>query len=134
MNAFRIFLRAIAPIFLLVGALHLVLGLGADVLLGAKIPIDVIADPALDSQNRFYGISFALYGVLLWLCASDVAKYASVLRSILWVLLAAGAARLVSAFLHGLPPPPVVGLLFFELAMPPVILWWLSRVLVKIVA
>jgi Domain of unknown function (DUF4345) len=130
MNAFRIFLRATAPIFLLVCALHLVLGLGADVVLGAKIPIEVIADPALDSQNRFYGISFALYGVLLWLCASDVAKYASVLRRILWVLFAAGAARLVSVVLHGLPPPLVVVLLFGELAMPPVILWWLSRVLV----
>lgn len=133
MNAFKIFLRIIAPIFLLVGALHLFFGLSADVQLGAKIPLEIIADPALDSQNRFYGTSFALYGVLLWFCASDVAKYASVLRRVLWVFFAAGAARLVSASLHGLPPPRIVVLLLSELAMPPVVLWWLSRVLVKIV-
>ena len=62
MNAFTRFLRVVAPIFILVGALHLFLGLRADVLLGARLPPEVIADPALDSQNRFYGTSFALYG------------------------------------------------------------------------
>lgn len=126
--AFPTFLRVIAPILVLVGALHLVLGLGADSLLGAKLPPEVIADPALDSQNRFYGTSFALYGVLLWLCASDVAKYANVLRCVLWVFFAAGVARLVSIYLHGVPPPPVLVLLMLELIAPPLVLSWLSRV------
>src|ERR1700687_580900 len=107
MTAFTTFLRVIAPIFILVGALHLFLGLGADLLLGAKIPPEVIADPALDSQNRFYGTSFALYGVLLWVCASNVTKYANVLRCILSVFFAAGVARLVSIGLHGVPPRPI---------------------------
>ncbi len=38
MNAFTRFLRVVAPIFILVGALHLFLGLRADVLLGARLP------------------------------------------------------------------------------------------------
>jgi hypothetical protein len=66
MRAFSILLRAIAPLFVLVGGLHLFLGLGADALLGAKISSEVMADPALDSQNRFYGVSFMLYGSKCW--------------------------------------------------------------------
>src|ERR1700687_3315100 len=118
MTAFTTFLRVIAPIFILVGALHLFLGLGADLLLGAKIPPEVIADPALDSQNRFYGTSFALYGVLLWVCASNTNKYANILRCVLWVFFAAGVARLVSIYIYGVPPPTVVALLISELVAP----------------
>jgi hypothetical protein len=111
-----------------VAALHLVLGLNADALLGARIPVEVIADPALDSQNRFYGTAFALYGVLLWLCSLDVSKYATVLRCTLWVFFVAGVARLVSIYLHGLPPPLVLALMATEIAAPPIVLVWLARV------
>jgi len=31
----------------------------------AQTAASVIADPALDSQNRFYGVAFTLYGALL---------------------------------------------------------------------
>lgn len=128
MGAFTRFLRIVAPIFIVVGALHLLLGLRADLLLGARLPPEVISDPALDSQNRFYGTSFALYGVLLRLCASNVVKYATVLRCILGVFFAAGVARLVSIGLHGVPPAPILVLLVTELVAPPFVWYWLSRV------
>ena len=57
-------LKITAPVFVLVGCLHLVLGLNADLLLGANIGADVISDPVLDSQNRFYGVAFTVYGFL----------------------------------------------------------------------
>ncbi len=129
MHLFALFLKAAAPVFLLVGALHLVLGVGADVLLGAKLPAEALADAALDSQNRFYGIAFTLYGVLLYLCATDLPKYATVLRCVLWVFFAAGLARLVSVATHGVPPALVLALLATELAMPPLLHLWLSKVL-----
>lgn len=128
-HLFALFLKAAAPVFLLVGALHLVLGVGADVLLGAKLPAEALADAALDSQNRFYGIAFTLYGVLLYLCATDLPKYATVLRCVLWVFFAAGLARLVSVATHGVPPALVLALLATELAMPPLLHLWLSKVL-----
>ncbi len=127
MPAFTTFLRIVAPIFVLVGALHLFLGLDADVLLGAKVPADVLVDPALDSQNRFYGTAFTLYGVVVWLAATDLVRYAPVLRCLLWVFFAAGAARLVSIGLHGTPPPLVLVLMASELSTPPLVLWWLSH-------
>jgi hypothetical protein len=123
------FLKVVAPVFVAVGALHLALGVGADVLLGAKLPAEALGDPALDSQNRFYGVAFSLYGVLLYLCATDLRKFATVLRCVLWVFFAAGLARLVSIASHGVPPPPVLALLASELALPPLLHLWLSKAL-----
>jgi hypothetical protein len=129
MRNLSLFLKVVAPVFLIVGALHLVLGLNADVLLGAKVPTEALRDPALDSQNRFYGVAFTVYGVLLFVAATDLPKYATVLRCVLWVFFAAGVARLVSIATHGTPPAPVVILLGSELLAPPLLLFWLSRVL-----
>ncbi len=129
MRTFSLVLKLGAPVFIVVGALHLVLGVGADVLLGAKLPADALSDPALDSQNRFYGVVFTLYGVLLFLCATDIPKYVTVLRCVLWVFFAGGLARLVSVAIHGMPPPLVLMLLVSELVIPPLLAWWLSKVI-----
>ncbi len=129
MRNFSLILKLSAPIFFLVGALHLVFGVSADVLLGAKLGAGVVADPALDSQNRFYGVAFALYGVLLLVCASNIPKYATVLRCVIWVFFAAGIARLVSIAIYGVPPPLVLTLLASELVLPPILALWLGRVL-----
>lgn len=128
MRSLSLVLRLLSLIVLLVGAFHLVLGVEADVLLGAKLPAGALADPTLDSQSRFHGVSFALYGVLLLLCASDLRKYATVLRCVLWLFFAAGVARLVSIAIYGVPPPLIVVLLVIELIVPPALVWWLSRV------
>ncbi|HYM36108.1 MAG TPA: DUF4345 domain-containing protein [Steroidobacteraceae bacterium] len=127
MRPFQVFLRIVACVIFMVGGLHLTLGLGAEVLLGAIVPLEAINDPALDSQNRFYGVAFTLYGVLLILCASDVLKYASVLRCVVWVFFAAGAARFVSVAIHGMAPPLVLLLMGSEL-IAPLLLLWLAKV------
>jgi len=128
MRSLVLVLKLLAPVFFIVGALHLVLGLGADALLGAKVSAEAMTDPALDSQNRFYAVAFTLYGVLLFLCSTDIPKYATVLRCVLWVFFAAGLARFVSIALHGSPPPMIWLLLVGEVLPPPLFAWWLSRV------
>ncbi len=127
MLSIRTFLRVAAVIFFLVAVLHLILGLNVDILLGAKVPAKVVQDPVLDSQNRFYGASFTLYGVLLILCASNLDKYATVLRWTLLCFFAGGIARLVSIGAYGLPSPLVVTLLLSEILAPPLVLWWLEH-------
>lgn len=122
-------LKLTAPIILIVGGMHLMLGIQADVLLGAKISLEVLSDPVVDSQNRFYGIAFTLYGFLLFLCATDLEKYQTVLRILLWVFFAAGCARLVSILTHGLPSEFLLILLASELALPPLCILWLKRTL-----
>lgn len=128
MNRLATVLRLLSPIFIIVALLHLTLGLRADVLLGASLPPQVITDPTLDSQNRFYGVAFALYGVVLYICAHDLRRFAPVLRAALCVFFLGGLARLVSWAIHGAPSFPVVGLGAIELVAP-VVLWaWFSRV------
>jgi hypothetical protein len=127
-RTFALILRLLALTVFLVGALHLALGVQADVLLGAKVPAATIADPTLDSQARFHGVSFVVYGVLLLLSASDVKRYAVALRWALWIFFAAGVARLFSAAIYGIPPSPVLVLLVIELMVPPALVWWMSRV------
>jgi hypothetical protein len=129
MSSLALVLKVAAPVFMLVGALHLFYGVEADVLLGANIPMEAVSDPVLDSQNRFYGISFTLYGVLLFLCANNIAKYSAVLKCVIWVFFAAGLARLVSIGIYGMPSTLVLLLLASELLLPPLLVVWLNRVL-----
>ena len=120
-------LKVASPIFVLVGALHLVLGLQADVLLGADLPGRVLTDPVLDSQNRFYGVAFSVYGIVLYICAMNLYKYQSILRALLWVFFTAGCARIISITLHGMPSQLVLFLLATELILPPACIVWLNR-------
>ena len=47
MQSFALVLRLAAPVFLMVGALHLALGVEADVLLGATLTAEAVADTTL---------------------------------------------------------------------------------------
>jgi hypothetical protein len=60
MRALRIILFCSAPVLVLIGMLHLVLGLGADAMLGAKITPEVMADPALVERPLFEPDTVAL--------------------------------------------------------------------------
>ena len=128
MHLYSTVLKLLALGFLMVGTLHLVFGLGAEALLGVTVPPEAMTNPGLDSQNRFYGVSFTLYGVLFFLSSTDIPKYATVLRCVLWVFFAAGLARLVSIATHGLPPVLILALLGSELLLPPLLVQWLSKV------
>ena len=122
----KLFLRIIAPGFVLAGLLHVFLGLGADVMLGADIPASVLNDASLDSQNRFYGISFTVYGVLLWIASTDLAHYRTLLRVLILWFFIGGVMRLVSIALKGWPSNLVWALAISQLVLPPV-LWWMLR-------
>jgi hypothetical protein len=117
-------LKVTAPIFLFIGVLHLTVGPNADVTLGANIPLSVIGDPVLDSQNRFFGVSFAIYGVLFYLCATDLTKYEKVFYCLLAVFFAGGIARLVSMAVAGMPSIQILVLTGLELLIPPLLVIW----------
>lgn len=127
MKYFSLTLKLLSPVFFLVGLLHLIFGAGGEVMLGANLSAAALADPVLDSQNRFYGVAFTLYGALFFLSATDIARYHVVLRSVFWFFFAAGMARCISIYTHGLPSALVLGLLVTELALPPIMLLWLAK-------
>jgi ribosomal protein S18 acetylase RimI-like enzyme len=124
---FANFLRLTSMVFFAAGAMHLTMGLGADALLGANVSAQTLTDAGLDSQNRFYGVSFMLYGVLLIIVASDMQRYAVILKSTMWVLCAAGLARLIPVWLYGWPPVLIGLLLIGELTVPPLVLLWFAK-------
>ena len=125
MEFFTIILKVLVPVFLVVGLLHLWLGARADVLLGAKLPPEALSDPAVDSQNRFYGVAYGCYGILLYVCSMDLARYATIFDCVLFATFAGGLARLVSMVTHGRPPPLILALLASELLVPPILVGWL---------
>lgn len=120
-------LKFLAPIFFLVGVLHLVFGVGAEVMLGANLTAESISDPVLDSQNRFYGSAFTLFGAVFYLSSKDLKRYAPILRAALLIFFAAGLARFVSIAVYGLPSGIVLFLLATELLLPPIIFYWMAR-------
>lgn len=128
MKLYIIVLKLLSPAIFVVGLLHLVFGASGEVMLGAQLSTETLMDPVLDSQNRFYGVAFTLYGALFYLCATDIPRYHVVLRCVFWVFFAAGLARFVSIYTHGLPSVLVLLLLAAELVLPPVMLIWLARV------
>ena len=127
MKSFATVLRLLSLALIVVSLLHLVLGLGADALLGANIPAQVLADATLDSQNRFYGVAFALYAVVLFLCAGDLARFAPILRALLMLFFLSGLARGVSWVVHGAPAPAVIGLGVIEVVAPVALWLWFSH-------
>jgi Domain of unknown function (DUF4345) len=127
MRLLTLVLKCFAPVFILVALLHLAFGLNAEVLLGAAVPAQVLAEPTLNSQNRFYGVAFALYGVVLYLCARDLRRYESFFKAAVWVFFFGGVARLVSWATHGAPAPLVIVLAASELLIPPLLLVWYAK-------
>ncbi len=122
MQQLSLILKLIAPVFIVVAAIHLVFGVDAEAVLGASVSADVSSEPSLSSQNRFYGVAFALYGVVLYLAARDLRTFGAFFRATMWVFLLAGVARFVAWSQYGAPAPLVVSLLILELLMPPVLL------------
>jgi len=120
------FLRVMSLVFFAAGAMHLTMGLSADVSLGAEVSATTLRDAGLDSQNRFYGTCFMLYGVVLLYAATDLTRYLPILRAALWLLIAAGLARLLSVWLYGWPSVMINVLLALELLLPPLVLIWLK--------
>jgi type IV secretory pathway TrbD component len=107
-----------------IGLMKVVLGAKADRLLDPTISKQTFEHPSVDSQVRFYGGAFALYGVLLWMCSNDMARYDSVFRAMMIVFLLAGAARLPGMLVRGKPSIAIMGLTGIELIGPPLLLWW----------
>jgi hypothetical protein len=128
MKQLTVVLRILAVVVFFVAALHVVLGLEADALLGAKVGPEVATEPSLSSQNRFYGVVFALLGIVLWLAANELRSRAVFFKAAMWVFFVAGVARLVAWAQHGAPAPLVVVLLASELVVPPALLAWYARV------
>lgn len=127
MHTFIWTLRIFGAAIIGVALIHLTLGPGADALLGAQLSEASRADAVLDSQNRFYGVAFALYAAVFFVASLDLTRYATILKWAFIIFFAAGAARLLSLVEHGWPSTLVIVLGVIELGLPPIMLVWMKR-------
>jgi hypothetical protein len=128
-NALILALRIVSIAFIAVAVLHLVIGTGADALLGVDITPAMASDPSIDSQNRFYGVTFSLLGIVLMIATQDLRRYRQFAIATLAVLFVAGLARVTAWGIHGAPSLPVAAILVADLLLPPVFYVWLERAL-----
>lgn len=127
MSTFSIALMGLALLTSVVSALHLVLGLQADALLGIEVAATIADDPGLASQNRYFGVSYLIFAAVYWLASRDLDRFRPVLVCALAITFAAGLSRLLSWFAFGTPPPAVIGLLAVEIVVPPLLMLWMPR-------
>ena len=129
MQALQTTLRVLAVAIFGIALVHVLFGFGSEAFLGAAISAESRLDANLDSQNRFYGAAFALYGAMLWLVSTDLKKYAVVLDLVLLVFFLAGLVRIISIVVLGWPTTEILFLTALEIALPPGVYWWAKRLL-----
>ena len=128
-NALRIFLVIAGILTLFAGGFHALSGVGGDWFIGLEPP--EVVDPSLDSQNRFYGAAFLLYGILFIFCSRDLPRYADILKIAFGAMFLAGCARGLTVAAYGWPTWQVCALWFSEIALPPIAWLWLDHDLKK---
>jgi hypothetical protein len=127
MKAFTIGLRVLAVAFIATSLLHFFFGHYADAMVGAPVSPEIAANPSLDSQNRFYGVTFSLLGVALIISSTDLRRYQPIISGTLGVLFMAGIARVLAWVLHGAPSSIIIVILIADLLLPPLFYFWLKR-------
>jgi len=128
MTAFSTIVRAFAVAMVAAGGCHAFLGLSADRILDAGLPVSILKLASLDSQNRFYGAMFGVAGAVLWVAAGNLERYDTILRILLCGGVLAGVLRLVSIAWVGWPSPLVIALMVIELCGTPLLLVWYAHV------
>jgi hypothetical protein len=130
MRLLALTLRIVAVAIFGIAALHILFGPTADTWLGAVLSVESLTDPVLDSQNRFYGAAFALYGAVLWLTATDPHRYQTIFMVSQGIFFASGLTRLLAVANTGWPTSTVLFLFALELVAPPTLVLFYRRVLV----
>jgi Domain of unknown function (DUF4345) len=128
-NALRMFLIIAGLLTLFAGGFHALSGVYGDWFIGL-VPSDVV-DPSLDSQNRFYGAAFLLYGILFIFCSRDLPRYADILKIAFATMFLAGCARGFAVLAYGWPTWQVCALWSTEIGLPPIAWLWLNHTLKK---
>jgi hypothetical protein len=136
LRTYRIVLYVIVVIPVITGALNVFMGLQAQGLIGAQLPVESFHDPLLNSQMRFYGAIWIGWGLLVYFCLQDVAKYSSLLKGAYLIVLVGGLGRIVSLVQFGLPETNsgavfVVTVVVIEIVGVPLLLWWHSNLVGK---
>lgn len=84
----------------------------------SAIPGSVPVNPTIDSEDRFYAMLFAAYGVVLLWCIKDIERKSMVVYFLAVTFFVGGLARLVSMAVVGLPNAFFIAMTALELIIP----------------
>lgn len=82
---------------------------------------------SVESEYRFFAALWIGYGAVALGAAPRIDREPFALRVLMAVLFGAGAARALAWVAAGQPHPRLLGLLALELAIPPALVLWQSR-------
>lgn len=119
--------RVLASSVIVFGAICIAIALMHIAIGPACIPGSVPVNATMDSEDRFYATLFAGFGVALIWCGCNLAERRRTFGCLLIVFFAGGLARIVSILSAG---PPATLFLFLgglELALPPLLWFWLRK-------
>lgn len=130
MQLFKFGIYIFIAIALITGANDLVQGLGSLGALGTTIPNEGLSDPMADNLFRFFaGLWFGV-GVLFLLFIRDMKRYWPAMVTLLSIVVLGGLGRILSIIQYGMPEATsgymlVCAGLLSELAIAPIMIWWL---------
>ena len=101
-------------------------------LFGVKSPIydafTIPEIPVLDSNLRFFGgLGLGIALVLLWITPS-IEKQTILFRSLWICALFGGIGRIISMFVVGYPPTPMIIFTLIEVPLVPILIYWQWKV------
>jgi hypothetical protein len=105
------FLGLFGAIAIIIALLHIVIG-------PSSIPGSVPVNPTMDSEDRFYAVLFAAYGVALLWCIRGIEKKSRTVHFLSATFFAGGVARLISIAAVGPPNEFFLAMTVLELLIP----------------
>jgi hypothetical protein len=118
---------ALRAVFYLGGLVATTAGLHTATAGAKSLPGQGIANPAVESELRFYGAFYFAYGLVLLRAAPRADNDTTTVRALMGALFVAGLARAGGWVAVGRPHQIQRGLLVVELAAPPLIIAWQAR-------
>jgi hypothetical protein len=119
--------RAFRGLFYAVGAVATAAGLHTVIAGGRSVAGEDTANPAIESELRFYSAFYVAYGLAALRVAPRADSDTAAARALAGALFLGGLARAGGWLAAGRPHEMQRGLLALELAGPPAVVAWQSR-------
>ncbi|MGH3715487.1 MAG: DUF4345 domain-containing protein [Micromonosporaceae bacterium] len=119
--------RVLQALVAVIGAVAVLTGV-VEVVFGSRLftgTAPVVAD--VDSQYRFFASFWLGAGLVALWVVPRIEPAAGPLRLVMGLMFLGGLSRLVSWVMVGVPQPMIITLLALELVVPPIVVFWQSR-------